>query len=88
MHRLTIIAPVAGICSFGLGLYAAFERGAYVVAAAFFVVFVIFAFLFVRLRKAQVGTPSIPSQSQRSGAHSTNYQAGRDINVSGGKDGR
>jgi hypothetical protein len=88
MRLLTVVAPVAGICSFGLALYSAFERGSYIAASAFFVVFLVCAVLVIRQRKAQAAAPAAPNQTQRSGAHSTNLQAGGDINIGGGKGGR
>jgi hypothetical protein len=87
MNTLSRIAPVAGLCSFGLAVYAAVGRKEYVAAGIFLGIFLVSAIFVAFSRRAQM--PSEPlRQSQRSGPNSTNIQAGRDVNIGGGKHGR
>jgi hypothetical protein len=86
MNALGKIAPVAGLCSFGIALYAAIGRREYVAAGAFFAVFVISAVVMLLSRRDHPSSGST-TQSQRSGDKSVNLQSGRDINIGGGKSG-
>lgn len=89
MRQLLKIAPVAGLCSFGLALYAAIGRHDFVAAGTCFGVFLLIAVLVVVKSRAESTAPQPVEQTQRSGPHSRNIQAGRDVNIGGGSaDGR
>lgn len=91
MSILGRIAPVAAVCSLGLAIYAAVGRREYIAASICFAIFLASAAVVVLRRRADpFSEPRSGSQTQRSGAHSTNIQAGRDVNIggSGGKHGR
>jgi hypothetical protein len=88
MRHLDTAAAVAGLCALGLALYEAFLKAEYVAAGVCLAVFLGCCVAFWRVRrKAGEPGPSV-RQTQRSGAHSTNLQAGGDINIGGGKSGR
>jgi hypothetical protein len=87
MNLLSKIAPVTGLCSFGLAIYTAFWRGDKLAAGICLGIFLLsVALIFLTRRAAQSsGEPtSTVKQTQRSGAHSTNIQAGRDVSIGGG----
>jgi hypothetical protein len=87
MRYLAKVAPITGLCSFALGVYAAFGRGDGVMAGICVAV-VLASLLMVIIGRAaspQDEKPPTLKQSQRAGAHSTNIQAGRDIGIGGGK---
>lgn len=82
MNILSKIAPAAGLCSFGLAIYAAGGRKEYVVAGVFLSIFLVTGIFVVFSRRVHPSSESV-RQTQRSGHNSSNIQAGRDVNIGG-----
>jgi hypothetical protein len=81
MRYLDAIAAVAGICAFGLALYEAIGKGEYLASGICLAVFIACCVAFMWSRKAKEGGKPSHVQNQRSGAHSTNIQAGGNVTI-------
>ena len=83
MGKFSTIAGIASICALALGLFEAIAMADNLPAAVCLASFFLFGGVFLKTRPTGQHDSNTLRQNQYSGANSTNYQAGANIQIGG-----